>query len=113
MKTIFTVLLALSFSAVTSAQITLREVRTASNNVVVAFFMSPNITDLNATLANYKFNGVTPLSISRFSMLNRGIHEFDNLPLHQGFERRVFLTVAQLVNGAVFTLVTPHRNIYY
>jgi endoglucanase len=110
MKTTLTLLICLSIITASSAQISLREVRTASNNVVVAFFMSPDITDLNANLAGYKLNGATPQSIAQFSTLNRGIEEHWKLPLHRGFEHRVYLTVPQLVNGTEYTLVTPHGS---
>jgi hypothetical protein len=107
-KKLLSLLIILSISMVASAQISLREVRTASNNILVAYFMSPQLADVNTTLSQYKLNGVSPQSIAQFSTLNRGTKEHWTLPLHQGYEHHVYLTVPPLVNGTSYTLVTPH-----
>jgi uncharacterized protein YcnI len=58
--------ISLIITVAASAQITLQEVRTAADNVVVAFFMSPNLSDLKADSA-----GIRSMAWSKVSLYDK------------------------------------------
>ncbi len=83
----------------TNAELSLKEVRTASNTVVVAYFKS-NIVQADevntADLSAWKLNGQPAAAISKF------VTEADACDHH------IYLQVPPLVNGTSYTLQTPH-----
>jgi len=81
------------------AELSLKEIRTASNNVLVAYFKSDlvradevNTGDVSA----WKLNGQAVTAIHKF------VTEADACDHH------IYLQVPPLVNGAKYTLETPH-----
>jgi endoglucanase len=83
------------------AELSLQEVRTASNNVLVAYFKSTviqadevNTSDVSA----WKFNGQAVLAINKF------VTEAD------ACEHHIYLRVPPLVSGTSYTLQTPHGD---
>jgi len=83
------------------AELALQEIRTASNNVLVAYFKSDTIqldqvdtSDLSA----WKLNGRPVQAINKF------ITEADACDHH------IYLSVPPLVNGTRYTLQTPHGD---
>jgi len=83
------------------AEVSLKEVRTASNNVLVAYFKGTTV-DANAvntgTLSAWKLNGQPVAAIHRF------VTEADACDHH------IYLEVPTLVNGTSYTLQTPHGD---
>lgn len=83
------------------AALKLEEIRTASNNVLVAYFKSTTINpnEVNTTdLAAWKLNGQPVTAINKF------VTEADACDHH------IYLQVPTLVNGTSYTLQTPHGD---
>ncbi len=88
-------------AAPASAALTLEEIHTASNNVLVAYFKSTAIkaNEVNTTdLSAWKLNGEPVTAIHKF------VTEAD------ACEHHVYLQVPTLVNGTRYTLQTPHGD---
>ena len=83
------------------AALTLKEVRTASNNVLVVFFHN---TALNANavsisdISQWKVNGEAVTAINRYVMQANAC------------DYHIYLTVPQLVNGTTYEIETPHGD---
>jgi endoglucanase len=95
------VLVLLCCSLPASADFSLKEIRTASNNVLVAYFKSTvvqadevNTSDVSA----WKLNGQPVLAINKF------VTEAD------ACDHYIYLQVPPLVNGTSYTLQTPHGS---
>jgi len=83
------------------AELSLKEVRTASNNVLVAYFKSTVIQaeEVNTvTVSAWKLNGQPVTAIHKF------VTEADACDHH------IYLQVPPLVNGTSYTLRTPHGD---
>jgi len=89
---------------VANAELTLKEIRTASKDVLVAYFKSTKI-DANEVntgdLAAWKFNGQPVTAINKF------VTEAD------ACEHHIYLQVPTLVNGSTNTLQTPHGEVTF
>jgi endoglucanase len=82
------------------AALTLSEVRTASNNVLVVYFKSTTAdnNEVNITKSSWKINGTEPLNIYRFvTEVSRADHF-------------IYLETAQLVNGTEYKIQSPHGD---
>lgn len=83
------------------AALTIREIRTASNNVLVVFFGNTNI-NANAVntsdISQWKVNGEPVTAINKYIM------QADLCDYH------IYLTVPQLVNGTTYKIETPHGD---
>ena len=83
------------------AELSLKEIRTASNNVLVAYFKSTVIQadEVNTgDVSAWKLNGQPVLAIHKF------VTEADACDHH------IYLQVPPLVNGTSYTLQTPHGD---
>ena len=83
---------------------TLKEIRTASKDVLVAYFKSTviNANEVNTTnLASWKLNGQPVTAINKF------VTEADACDHH------IYLQVPALVNGTTYTLQTPHGEMTF
>jgi endoglucanase len=79
----------------------LKEIRTASNNILVAYFLGPDLNAIVTNPADWSLNGKTPVSIEKWVTPNWGQVEF-------GFEHHIYLTMKEpLVSGKKYTLKTP------
>jgi endoglucanase len=94
----------LSSSLAAQAELTLKEIRTASKDVLVAYFKSTviNSNEVNtADLAAWQLNGKPVTTIHKF------ITEADACDHH------IYLQVPALVNGTTYTLRTPHGEMTF
>ncbi len=101
MKRLLPLAIMLCFAASASAALTLEEIRTASNTVLVAYFKSTIIkaNEVNTTdLSAWKLNGQPVTAINKF------VTEAD------ACEHHIYLQVPALVNGTSYTLQTPHGD---
>jgi hypothetical protein len=83
------------------AALTLNEIRTASNTVLVAYFTSTtiNANEVNtADLSAWKLNGQPVKAIHKYIMQANAC------------DHHIYLEVPPLVNGTKYTLETPHGN---
>jgi endoglucanase len=99
MKRLLLITLCFCSSLAANAELTLKEIRTASKDVLVAFFTSTviNADEVNtAELASWKLNGQPVTAINKF------VTEADACDHH------IYLQVPALVNGTTYTLQTPH-----
>ncbi len=86
-------------STTVNAELTFKEIRTASKDVLVAYFESTvvNANEVNTTnLATWKVNGEPVAGINKF------VTEADACDHH------IYLQVPPLVTGTTYTLETPH-----
>ncbi|MFI5380229.1 MAG: glycoside hydrolase family 9 protein [Tepidisphaerales bacterium] len=99
---VFAVCLCSSLAA--DAALSLKEVRTASNTVLVAYFKSTKIdaNEVNtADLSPWKLNGQPVTAINKF------VTEADACDHH------IYLQVPALVSGTKYTLQTPHGDMSF
>lgn len=99
--TLVTCLLVALSTETADAKLTLKEVRTASKNVLVAFFTSDTLDINEITIANaaqWKINGTPCTGISQYST------EGDACDHH------VYLQTADLAEGKKYKLETPYGN---
>jgi endoglucanase len=88
-------------SLAANAELTLKEIRTASKDVLVAYFKSTviNSNEVNTTdLAAWQLNGQPVAAINKF------VTEADACDHH------IYLQVPTLVAGTTYTLRTPHGD---
>ena len=84
-----------------NAELSLKEIRTASNNILVAYFKSTVIQadEVNTvTLSAWKLNGQPVMAVNKF------VTEADACDHH------IYLQVPPLVNGTSYSLQTPHGD---
>jgi endoglucanase len=101
MKRLLVLALVFCCAVPASAALTLQEVRTASNTVLVAYFKSTVIKadEVNtASPAAWKLNGQPVAAINKF------VTEADACDHH------IYLQVPTLVNGTTYKLETPHGD---
>ena len=99
MKHLLILAFCLGWSLAANAELALKEIRTASKDVLVAYFKSTKIdaNEVNTTnLASWKLNGQPVTAINKF------VSEADACDHH------IYLQVPTLVNGTTYTLQTPH-----
>ena len=104
MKRLLAAAICLSSILAANADLTLKEIRTASKNVLVAYFKSTviNANEVNTSdLAAWKLNGQPVAAINKF------VTESDACDHH------IYLQVPELVNGATYTLQTPHGEMTF
>jgi endoglucanase len=104
MKRLFIIGVCLCSTLAANAALTLKEVRTASKNVLVAYFKSTviNANEVNTTnLAAWKLNGQPVTAINKF------VTESD------ACDHEIYLQVPELVNGTTYTLETPHGEMTF
>ena len=95
MKRLLIITFCLWSSLAAKAELTLKEVRTASKDVLVAYFKSTliNADEVNTTnLASWKLNGQPVTAINKF------VTEADACDHH------IYLQVPTLINGTTYTL---------
>ena len=101
MKRLLVLAILLLHSTSTRAELSLREVRTASNDVLVVYFKSStvNANEVNtADPSSWRLNGQPAISINKF------ITEADACDHH------IYLKVPTLVSGTKYALQTPHGD---
>jgi endoglucanase len=82
----------------------LTEIRTASNTVLVAYFLGPNLNEVDTTNNGWQLNDKKPESIDKWVTSNWSGIEF-------GYEHHVYLTLkSPLVQGQKYELKTPYGN---
>jgi endoglucanase len=104
MKRLLIITFCLWSSLAAKAELTLKEVRTASKDVLVAYFKSTliNADEVNTTnLASWKLNGQPVTAINKF------VTEADACDHH------IYLQVPTLINGTTYTLRTPHGDMTF
>jgi endoglucanase len=80
------------------------EIRTVSDKVLVAFFLSPKIDNISTEISEWKLNGKPSLKIDKWVTPNWSGTEF-------GFEHHIYLDLEEkLVQGKEYTLDTPYGN---
>ncbi|MFC1551340.1 glycoside hydrolase family 9 protein [Candidatus Latescibacterota bacterium] len=118
MKWIISLILLLSFTLTASAEITLREIRTASNTVLTVVFESektpPNnynlwikeTFDVDAVntddMSEWKLNGIQPFVIHKFVTESSATCDRPKVA-----EYHIFIEVPRLINGTRYNLETP------
>jgi endoglucanase len=101
MKRFIIIAMVMCLSQSIDAALTLKEVRTASNNVLAVYFTSTIVNTNEVStgdLSLWKLNGQSPTAINKFGTQA------------DPFEHHVYLQVPTLVNGTTYTLQTPHGN---
>jgi len=101
MKRILALAVCLCSSVTANAELSLKEIRTASNDILVAYFKSTTINadEVNtADLSLWKLNGQPVTAINKF------VIEADACDHH------IYLQVPTLVNGTNYKLQTPHGD---
>ena len=101
MKHAFVILMFLGCSLTVQAKLSLREVRTASNNVLVAYYQSDII----------KADEVDTNDVSQWRINDQSvaaIHKF--VTEANACDHHIYLQGPTLVNGKRYTLLTPHGN---
>ena len=104
MKHLLIFIVCLCLSQTARAELALKEIRTASKDVLVAYFTSTviNADEVNTTnLAAWKLNGQPVAAINKF------VTEADACDHH------IYLQVPTLVNGTTYTLQTPHGEMTF
>jgi endoglucanase len=82
----------------------LEEIRTASNHILVANFLGPDMNEITTNPANWSLNGKNPESIDKWVTPNWKQVEF-------GYEHHIYLNLDEpLVQGQNYTLKTPHGD---
>jgi endoglucanase len=102
MKRMFMFSLVLCVSLSTYATVTLKEVRTASDNVIAVYFMSTtvNVSEISTTASEWTVNGQAVSAINKYVMQSNGT----------GCEHHIYLTVPTLVNGTTYAIHTPIKD---
>jgi endoglucanase len=119
-KIIFLLLLFIHISCA-SAKLTLQEIHTASNKVLVAVFVSEKVVatnynqwikevvDVNEVetedISTWKLNGQLPLAIHKFVTESSATSDLPKM-----CEHRIYLEIPQLINGTQYKLETPHGD---
>jgi endoglucanase len=111
MRKLFAVLFVLGFSLVTMAQLDewpkmkelkLTEIRTASNDILVAYFLGPDMNAISSDLSGWSLNGIQPTKMDKWITPNWSAVEF-------GYEHHIYLTLPEaLVQGKKYKIKTPY-----
>lgn len=104
------IVLILVFSTVIKAQmdewpkmkdLKLKEVRTASDHILIAYFLGPDLDGVNTNSAGWSLNDKNPESIDKWVTPNWQGIEF-------GYEHHIYLNMAEaLIQGEKYTFKTP------
>ena len=85
-------------------KLTFKEIRTASDNILVAFFLGPDMNEISTTLSEWSLNGKEAESIDRWITPNWSGDYY-------GYEHHIYLTMQQpFVHGQEYLLETPHGD---
>lgn len=80
----------------------LKEVRTVSDKILVAFFLGPDMNEVSITPAGWSLNGKQPEKVERWITPNWSGVEF-------GYEHHIYLTMNEpFIQGKKYSLKTPH-----
>ncbi|MCJ7557447.1 MAG: hypothetical protein MUP90_11140, partial [Gammaproteobacteria bacterium] len=104
MKRVWVLVICFCFVLSAHATLSLKEVRTASNNVLVAYFKNDviQLDEVNtADLSQWTLNGQSVTALNRF------VTEADACDHH------VYMQVPMLVQGKSYTLKTPHGDLAF
>ncbi|MFC1541721.1 glycoside hydrolase family 9 protein [Candidatus Latescibacterota bacterium] len=121
MKRILFLILLLNYTVPVSAALTLQEIRTVSNTVLVVVFISEKVvpTDYNQwikekidvnevktdDISAWKLNSIQPFAIHKFVTESSATSSGP-----KGAEHRIYLEVPQLINDLQYKLETPHGD---
>jgi len=99
-KLLITAMLTVTAYFQVQASLTLSEIRTASNKVLVVYFKSTTAdnSEVNVTKSSWKINGTEPLNIYRFVTEASRADHF------------IYLETAPLVNGTEYQIKSPHGD---
>ena len=79
----------------------LKEIRTASNTILIVYFFGPNINEVSTVPSEWKLNGQNPLSIEKWVTPNWENIEF-------GYEHHIYLNLSEsFIEGMVYELKSP------
>ncbi|MBN1575847.1 MAG: glycoside hydrolase family 9 protein [Chitinispirillaceae bacterium] len=100
MKRFISPLLLSGLSLSLNAALTIQEIRTASNNVLIVVLKSSilNVNEVSATASSWSINDEAPLAINRYAMVA------DQCDHH------VYLTTAALEEGISYVIKTPYGD---
>ena len=101
MKSLLSLSLAVLLSLTASAKLTLREIRTASNNVIEIYYISDtlNVNEIDISdVSQWKVNGTPALGVNRTAAAADMCDHF------------IYLTVPTLKNGQKYSIETPYGN---
>jgi endoglucanase len=86
---------------------TLKEIRTASDRVLVAYFLGPDMNEVSTTSSGWSLNGKQPNRIDKWVTPNWSGIDF-------GYEHHIYLTMQEpFVQGQKYQLKTPHGEISF
>jgi endoglucanase len=84
-------------------KLTLEEIRTASNNILVAFFLGPDLHEVSTQISEWRLNGKIARSIDKW-ITPTWRDSF-------GYEHHIYLKMDEnFINGKEYTLTTPHGD---
>src|ERR1041384_6852507 len=110
MKILPVLVTALIAAVGTRAQVTLKEIRTASDTTLVAVFESRNVTGPVWNRVN-QTNEINTADVSAWKLNGQPVSAIDQFVTPSEFcDYHIYLHVAKLVNGAAYKLETPHGN---
>lgn len=82
----------------------LTEIRTASNNILVAYFLGPDLNEISTHADGWSLNGEHPESIQKWITPNWASREF-------GYEHHIYLSMNEAFEeGKTYHLNTPHGD---
>jgi endoglucanase len=103
-KVIYNLLFILFTINTLSAQVQLKEIRTASNKILVAYFKGADLYAVDSLVDNWKLNDQVPLSLHKWVTPKWDEVDFS-------YEHHVYLHFNEsFTQGKKYTLQTPHGN---
>lgn len=85
-------------------ELKLKEIRTASNNILVAYYLGPDLNEVTSNQDDWCLNGKHPEAIHKWSTPNWAAVDF-------GYEHHIYLTMNEVLeNGKAYTLQTPYGD---
>jgi endoglucanase len=82
----------------------LTEIRTATNNILVAYFIGPEMNEISNKTSEWSLNGTKPDTINKWVTPNWSGIEF-------GYEHHLYLTMKQsFIQGQQYKLKTPYGD---
>jgi endoglucanase len=88
-------------------ELKLIEVRTATNTILDAFFLGPNLNEITTNPSEWSLNGINPVKIDKWVTSNWSGLAF-------GYEHHLYLTMPEpFVQGKKYLLKSPHGEISF
>jgi len=85
-------------------ELKLKEIRTASDNILVAYFFGPDLNEITTNVTDWSLNGKNPKKIDKWVTPNWEEVEF-------GYEHHIYLTMDKpFVEGEKYELISPYGN---